>query len=219
MTAETQVLIAFLLYLAFFGWIGLRRGWLSELIVMVVAVVGWIVLQERGTFFVRMANFAGKFMALIGAGGLSSDPAEALQAVQDAPAVVTEATTPGFLFLLWVLLVLLTYIITSQKPIAKHKEHKGLGLLFGLANGFVFASLLLPVLSTLFSSTDLTKVSEAPLENLVMLVSTIGKFLVESVRSFWQWIQPVNSLTWLLIITTLLVITALTLRKTAKAKS
>ena len=41
MTQDTQVLFAILLYLAFFAWIGWRRGFKSEVTVFVVAVGAW----------------------------------------------------------------------------------------------------------------------------------------------------------------------------------
>ncbi len=66
MTTETQVLIAFILYLVFFGWIGARRGVWPEVALLVVTVGGWVLLQERGTVIVRLTNFGGKFLVLVG---------------------------------------------------------------------------------------------------------------------------------------------------------
>ena len=49
MTLESQVLIAFLLYLAFWGWIGYRRGAMREIWLFVITIGSWVLLQERGT--------------------------------------------------------------------------------------------------------------------------------------------------------------------------
>jgi hypothetical protein len=218
MTLETQVIIAFLLYLILFGWIGWRRGTWREFWVLVVTVGAWIVLQERGSIFVRLANFAGKFAALVRSGGLGGDTEDALQAVADAPNVITDENTSGFLFLLWAITVLVTYIITSEKRLLKSSKHNGMAILLGIANGLVFASLLLPVLGNLVEQTDGT-LTDAPLRNLAILLSQLLTFLVTSLRNFWQWVQPLNSLTILVIVTLVLVLTALTLRRGAKAKS
>ena len=73
MTSQIQVLIAFLLYLFTFGWIGWRRGAQREGWVFGVAIVAWFAFQERGDIVVRMANLGGKFMAFLKAGGLGED--------------------------------------------------------------------------------------------------------------------------------------------------
>lgn len=218
MTLESQVIIAFLLYLVLFGWIGWRRGTWREFAVLVITVGAWIVFQERGSIFVRIANFGGKFVALVRSGGLGGNTEEALQAVADAPNVITDENTSGFLFLLWALTVLLAYIATSDKRVLKNSKHNGVAILLGIANGLVFASLLLPVLGNLVEETD-GAITDAPLQNLAILVAQLFTFLAASLRNFWQWVQPLNSLTWLVLITLVLVLTALTLRRGAKAKS
>ena len=84
-----QVLLTFILYLSFFGWIGYRRGSWREFIVLVMAVIGWLVLQEQGDIFVRIANLGSKFTAFITAGGLSENPEDAFSAIGDASPWVT----------------------------------------------------------------------------------------------------------------------------------
>ena len=219
MTLESQVLIAFLLYLALFGWIGHRRGTTAELTVLVVTVVSWVLLQERGDILVRIANFAGKFLNLVTSGGLSGGTEDAVQAVADAPAIVTEDNTSGFLFLVWATTVLLTYVLTSNLKPFKGGKHNAVAWFLGIANGFVFASLLLPVLANLVEKSS-GQISEAPLQNLVNLVTRTFEFLAASVAKFWAWVTPLSTVTWLVLITLVLVLTALTLRRGgAKAKS
>ena len=85
--------------------------------------------------------------------------------------------------------------------------------------GFVFASLLLPVLANLVEVSS-GQISEAPLQNLIGLVTRTFEFLLASVTKFWEWVSPLNPLTWLVLITLVLVLAALTLRNgSTKAKS
>ncbi|MCB0110990.1 MAG: hypothetical protein KDE53_33950, partial [Caldilineaceae bacterium] len=70
MSGQLEVLITFLLYIAFFGWIGYLRGTLSEGIVFGVALTAWLILQEQGDIFVRVINLGSKGIAFVQAGGL-----------------------------------------------------------------------------------------------------------------------------------------------------
>ena len=65
MTFELQGILAFFLYLMFFGWIGWRRGEVSELILLVMVLGGWLLLQEAGSVFVTLTNFVGKFFVVL----------------------------------------------------------------------------------------------------------------------------------------------------------
>ncbi len=216
MTTETQILIAFALYLIFFGWLGHRRGVWPELTLLIVTVASWVLLQERGSIVVRMTNFAGKFMVLIRSGGLTGSTEDALQAVSEAPNVITDENQYGFLFLVWAVIVLVTYILTSNPKIVRRGKHGFVAVLLGLANGLVFAALLLPVLGQVLTTIPAEQVEAAPLNALFVLVSELWQAFVTTVQNIWQWVQPLPPSVWLIIITLLLVLIAWPMRRSAK---
>ncbi len=219
MTTETQVLIAFILYLAFFGWIGARRGVWPEVVLLVVTVGFWVLLQERGTFVVRITNFAGKFLVLLQSGALGGeDTGAALEVVQQAPNIITDDNVDGFLFLVWATIVLITFIVGSDRRWSKHNKHKIAAIALGVANGIVFAALLLPVLARLLEGTPAVADQEAPLGALFALVAALWQMTVTTLQNFWAWVQPVSPSAWLLIITLLLVLIAWPMRGAASKK-
>lgn len=215
MTLQTRVVIAFLLYLGFWGWLGYRRGAAREIWLLVISVGAWVLLQERGTILVRLANFAGKFVALVSAGGLGEDSAGALQALAEAPDVVTAENESGFLFLGWVLIVMIAYIVLSDGRWNSRSKKGGLGFVVGAINGLVFAAILLPILANLVEISD-GSFAEAPLQSLVDL--TIGVFtrILDFLRGFWEIITPVNGQVWFAIIFVILIFAAFTLRSKNK---
>ena len=216
MTLDTQVLIAFLLYLFFWGWVGYRRGAFREIWLLFITVITWVVLQERGTFLVRLANFGGKFVTLVSAGGLTGEAEDALQALADAPNVVTEENQAGFLFLAWAFIVVLSYVALTDKRLDKRSKPSSVGFLFGAINGLVFAALLLPILSNLVKLSD-GKLAEAPLQSLFELTAEFFTRLVNFLRGFWQIITPVSGPFWFMLITLILIFAGFTLRSKGKS--
>ena len=134
MTQDTQVLLAILLYLAFFAWIGFRRGFRSELTVFIVALLAWVVLQERGNIFVALTNMVVSFGALFGA-SLASGTVD-----QNNLSTGSDFVQPGgeetFLFLLWIIILFLTYYITSRPGFAKSSKKTAWAAIVGALNGF-----------------------------------------------------------------------------------
>ncbi len=219
MTTETQVLIAFILYLAFFGWIGARRGVWPEAALLIITVGFWVLLQERGTFVVRITNFAGKFLVLLQSGALGNeDTGAALEVVQQAPNLITDANVDGFLFLVWATIVLITFIVGSDRRWSKHNKHKIAAITLGVINGIVFAALLLPVLARLLEGTPTVADQDAPLGALFSLITALWQMTVTALQNFWAWVQPVSPGVWLLIITLLLVLIAWPMRGAAGKK-
>lgn len=217
MTNETQVLIALLLWLFLFGWIGTRRGYVAELWLLGVTVISWMLLQEQGDIIVRLANFVGKFIALVQAGGLGAETEEAVRIVAEAPNVVTENNRQGFLFLVWALIVLITFILTSNTRIIKPKPgSKFLSALIGAANGLVLAALLLPVLSDLLQATALPQ--DSALEGLLIMIGRFWALFADSLAQAWSWVLTWPAGAWLLLITALLLLIAWPLRGSAAGK-
>ena len=219
MTPDTQVLIAFILLLGLFGWVGTRRGNFSELIFLAVTLISWVLLQERGAFVVRLTNLGGKFLALLQSGKLGSeDPAEAIQVVQAAPDVVTDATRDGFLFLIWALIVIVAFIVTSDSHITKKGKSKPLGFLLGAVNGIVLIALLLPRLSSWLATTTGEAATAGSLNAIVAFVRGLWDLFYQTLQNILQRVGPISPSGWLLIITVILVLIAWPMRGAASKK-
>ncbi|HHY55399.1 MAG TPA: hypothetical protein GYA08_08175 [Chloroflexi bacterium] len=219
MTFETQVLIAFILLLGLFGWVGMRRGSYSELIFLGVTLVSWVLLQERGTVVVRITNLGGKFLALLQSGKLTGeDPAEAIQVVQAAPDVVTDASREGFLFLVWALVVIIAFIVTSDARLIKKGKSKQLGFVLGVVNGIVLIALLLPRLSAWLTTTTAAQATSGSLNVIVAFVTGLWNLFYQTLQNILQRIGPISPSGWLLIITLLLVLIAWPMRGAASKK-
>lgn len=154
MTGQLEVLITFILYIAFFAWVGYRRGSRSELIVFLTALGGWLLLQEQGDLFVRIVNLGSKGVAFVQAGGLGENPDDAFGALGDAAPWVTNSSRGGFLFVLWAVLLFLAYIVSSARFLGKKSKGDGWAILLGAFNGLLYAAILLPRLATLLTSAD-----------------------------------------------------------------
>ncbi len=191
MTQETQVLFALLVYLSFFGWIGWRRGLRSELTVFVVALLGWVLLQERGNIFVRITNLGIKFMSLLGTGLATGEIDEGN--LKSQPDFVQATTEDTFLFLLWVVLLFAAYVLTSRPGFSKQSKKGGWAAIAGGLNGLLLLAVLLPKLGTLSALTGVD--GEAPLQTFARLLTTLLTSIVNALRSFWAWLSPMSPMT------------------------
>ena len=217
MTQDTQVLLAILIYLAFFAWIGWRRGLRSELTVFVVALIVWVLLQERGTIFVRMTNLMpSSSWRLLGSSLASGTVDEgSLESTGD---FVASGGEESFLFLLWIVVLFLTYFITSRPSFASKSKSSAWSAIVGALNGLLFLAVMLPKFSQLYIMGG-GQFSDAPLRTFVALMTQFITYLIDGIRSFWEWVQPLSPVTLLIIITAVLGLTAYTLRGGAKAKT
>lgn len=216
MTQDTQVLFAILLYLAFFAWIGWRRGFRGELTVFVVALLAWVLLQERGTIFVRLTNIMVKFAGVLGTSLATGTVDETnLTNGNDFVAPGGEET---FLFLLWIIVLFTSYFVTSRPGFAKSSRKTAWAAIVGALNGFLFLAVMLPKFNQLYVMGG-GEFSQAPLRTFVSLITQFLTYLVNALRGFWQWVQPLSPLTLLIIITVVLGLAAFTLRGGVKAKS
>jgi hypothetical protein len=218
MTTDTQILIAFILYLVFFGWIGYRRGFVSEVSFFVVTIVSWVLLQERGSIVVRLTNFAGKFVVLVQSGGLTAESEEAFQALAAAPNVITDENQAGFLFLVWAVIVLIAFLVTSEPRIMKRSKSKAWGIIFGVLNGIVFAAILLPYLSRALQATPDLQVQNAALGGLFALVNRLWDLSSAALQTVWSWVGTMPPTGWLVVITILLLLIAWPMRSNAIGK-
>jgi hypothetical protein len=215
-----QALLTFILYLAFFGWIGFRRGSWREFIVLTTSVLGWLILQEQGDIFVRVANLGSKFTAFITAGGLSENPDEAFSAISDAPPWVTSTTRNGYLFLIWVVLVILAYMLTGWLVPSEKSQSNGWAILWGILNGLFFASVFLPRLLFLFAPNATLAIATAAPDgatsdsraNIVTFLRTGFDLIWELIRNVWVLLQPFQPYVFLFLLTAFLVFVYFTIR-------
>lgn len=216
MTQDTQVLLAILFYLAFFAWIGWRRGFRSELTVFIAALLAWVLLQERGTIFVRLTNIMVKFAGVLGSSLATGNVDESgLTGGADFVAAGGEET---FLFLVWIGVLFITYFITSRPGFASSSRKTAWAAIVGALNGFLFLAVMLPKFNQLYVMGG-GDFSQAPLRTFVSLITQFLTYLIDGIRSFWHWVQPLSPLTLLIIITVILALAAFTLRGGMKAKS
>ena len=217
MTGQLEVLITFLLYIAFFGWIGYLRGTLSEGIVFGVALTTWLALQERGDIFVRIVNLGSKGIAFVRAGGLGENPDQAFGAISTAAPWVTAESRSGFLFLLWAFLLFLAYIISSRKFLGKKSKGDGWAVILGILNGLLYATILLPRLVTLLQPVDVANAAgdsaAGSISGFWGVLSGGVDLLRDSIGGLWDIFDPSQqSLILLILLTLFLLLAASTLR-------
>lgn len=223
MTGQIEVLITFLLYIAFFAWVGYRRGGWSEGVVFAVALLGWLGLQEQGGLVIRIVNLGSKFVAFVEAGGLGENPDQAFGALGDAEPWVTNDSRSAFLFLLWALLLFLAYVITAR-AFGKKSKGNGWAILFGILNGLLYATILLPRLVTLLQPATVADAAEdgatAGLAGLFDVADSGFDLLRDSVGGLWDFFEPSQqSLILLILLTLFLLLVASTLRGKPKGSS
>lgn len=222
MNNQIEVVLTFLLYIIFWGWIGYQRGTRREMIVFIVAVLSWLVLNERGDVFVRIFNLGSKFLAFVQGGGLGADPTAGFEAVQTAPQWVTNERRAGFLFMLWVAILLFTYWLTSKPGFVSKSKHDGWAAVLGIVNGLFLTSVLLPRLVTILSVSGGVLSADtddgAPLAGLLGLVGAIFSTIFDFLGNFWLFIQPQRAIVLLLLLLIILGLTFYSLRSSAPAK-
>lgn len=222
MNNQVEIALTFLLYIIFWGWIGYQRGTRRELIVFLVAASSWLVLNEQGDIFVRMVNLGSKFLAFVRGGGLGADPTPGFEAVQTAPQWVTSERRAGFLFLLWVAILLFTYWLTSKPQFVSKSKREGWAALLGIVNGLFLTSVLLPRLLVMLnvngSTVTTDTIERAPLAGLLGLLQAILQTTGRILGSFWVFIQPQRPLILLLLLLLILGLTYYSMRVTPAKK-
>ncbi len=214
---QLQVAIAFALYSFVFGWIGFQRGWARELWVFSVALAVLVVLRLRGDLVINIFNFGFRLIQALLSGGLSADGLTGVGTTdlitpcpdpQTVPPV--ECSGSGFLFLLWVTIVIFTYIFTTS--LVRKSPSNGWAILVGLLNGLLYASVFLPRLLVLFRP-DLVQIDQPIiLDTMVGLVRTSFSLFWNVLAGFWQLVAPARSFVILLLLILLVVGAASTLR-------
>lgn len=208
---DPQVLIAFLLYLGFFGWVGWRRGTSREGIVLITSLIGWLLLQERGEIFVRFANLGSRVVSVAASGGLGDEGGDPLAALGggDTAEIITAQNSAGFLFLLWAILIILVYTVTNMT--VPQGKPSALSILLGIVNGLLYSAIILPrLIAPLLPDVSVAElVLQAELlPTLRTSLGTLWTTAVEVVRA----VQPQGRTIALVVITMVLLVAASSLR-------
>src|SRR3954453_6650696 len=101
---EFAIIVSFIIYLVFFGWLGWRRGARREITVFLIALIAWLLLQQEGGAVVNMANLSGAAVTFAQSGGFTGNVQQAFTAIQSAPHLVKDEARVSFLFILWVII-------------------------------------------------------------------------------------------------------------------
>jgi hypothetical protein len=218
MTGQAAVVISFLIYIAFFGWLGFRRGLRRELIVAAVAGVGLYALQERSDIVVNIANLVGAASTFAANGGFSGSADEAFAALANAPEWVSADFRTTFLFIAWVALFVVTYAVTNLAIQDKDSPRNVGAMLLGVVNGLFFGVVFVPSLVALFAPDGTLPELGADL-NLLDLIGVGLNLLWNGVSSVWTLVESAGSLGMIIILTLLLVLAAGSIKGNAKAKS
>jgi len=216
---EFAVIVSFIIYLVFFGWLGWRRGARREITVFLIALVAWLLLQQEGDIVVNMANLAGAAVTFLKTGGFSGDTQAAFAAINAAPHVVNDEARVTFLFVVWVAIFVGTYALTNVMILDKQSHSNGWAILFGLLNGLFFAVAFGPSLVALLSPNgQFTVVDDNGLQLSELLKSGL-QMIWDGISNLWALILSGGNLALVTILTLLLVLAASTIRGGAKAKT
>jgi hypothetical protein len=220
MTSQVAIILSFIIYLVFFGWLGWRRGARREITVFLVALIAWLLLQQEGDMFVNIANLGGAAVTFATEGGFTGNQQEALAAIGSAPALVSDDARTPFLFVVWVALFVGSYALSNMMISDNKSQRNGWAILFGVLNGLFFAVAFGPSLVALFAPEgEFTVVDEEGL-NLSGLLGGGAQLIWGGISSLWSFVSAAGNLGLVILLTAFLVLAATTIRGGgAKAKT
>jgi hypothetical protein len=220
MTSQAAIIISFLIYLFFFGWLGWRRGARREITVFLIALVAWLLLQQEGDTIVSIANLGGAALTFAQSGGFTGNQQDAFAAIGSAPTLVNADARTSFLFLVWVALFVGSYTVSNVMIEDKKSVRNGWAILFGILNGLFFAVAFGPSLVALFAPNgEFTIVGDDGL-NLSGLLGGGLQLIWNGISSLWGLVSSAGNLGLVALLTLVLVLAATTIRGGgAKAKT
>jgi hypothetical protein len=217
--SEVAIIISFVIYMVFFGWLGWRRGARREITVFLIALVAWLLLQQEGDTIVSIANLGGAAVTFAREGGFTGNQQDAFSAITNAPALVNDDGRTSFLFVLWIALFVGSYALSNMMIEDKNSQRNGWAILFGVLNGLFFAVAFGPSLVALYAPDgEFTVVDDDGL-NLSGLLSGGLQMVWDGISSLWGVVTSAGNLGLVLLLTLLLVLAATTIRGGAKAKT
>ena len=220
MTSQAAIIISFLIYLFFFGWLGWRRGARREVTVFLISLVTWLLLQQEGDLVVNIANLGGAAFTFAREGGFTGSQQDALAAIGSAPALVNDDVRTPFLFVVWVALFVGSYALSNVMIEDKKSASNGWAILFGILNGLYFDVAFGTSLVALFAPDgQFTVVGDDGL-NLSGLLGGGLSLIWGGISSLWGVVSSAGNLGLVVLLTLLLVLAATTIRGGgAKAKT
>ena len=217
--SQAAIIISFLIYLFFFGWLGWRRGARREITVFLIALVAWLLLQQEGDTVVNIANLGGAAFTFATEGGFTGSQQDALAAISSAPSLVNDGARISFLFVVWVALFVGSYALSNVMIEDKMSKSNGWAILFGILNGIFFAVAFGPSLVAVFAPDgEFTLVSDNGL-NLSGLLGGGLQLILDGIGSLWGVVSSAGNLGLVILLTAFLVLAATTIRGGAKAKT
>ena len=206
-TSNVAAIVALFIYLTFFGVMGYRRGWQRELIVLLVALGASFLLQQFSSIVILLFDRFGKGLAF-----LTGQPIPQ----QSGLGAWAAANTPTLLILLWLGIMVFTYLLTNRYVRKSKKD--GWAAIVGVLNGLVFGSVFAPLLTSLIFPQSTI---QGPIVQLPVLgfLTNIWQQLGNLAARIWVILQPVATGVFFLGVTLLILLAALTLRTSAKPKS
>ncbi len=138
-------LIVLAAFMAIFGVLGYLRGWRAALFILILTLLAVAITGSLGDVIIRYINAFGKGFRFLLSGGMNALTGEgsadaALQSLRDAPALVDEENEPLVIGLLFVIVVLLSVLLSAMTWL---KGARSLfGLFLGIMAGYVVAAMI-----------------------------------------------------------------------------
>lgn len=180
MLDQPQSLIALLIYFVFFGWLGVRRGWKRELIVLAFALGGYLALLELQGRLAFITNTGLNYARA----GFPSD-AEGLVAVFEAEPIINNENRSTIIFALWALYLFLLYFISDRLFKKDPGRAKSLSFLAGVANSLLYLSLIASRLVPVIDG-DVEIASAPPGTQIEQVVSGVGNLIEQQASGLWN---------------------------------
>lgn len=145
-----QYLVVLVATLTIFALVGLKRGWLGQVLTFVPILSLWGVFNLKGDALISLVNATYRGIRFFALCGTEEDTAACLQASGVMQAVLVNPDSPGQRRLLFLvasavtILVAFTLVARFGKP--PHSILQRLaGAVIGVANGFILSYLVLPL--------------------------------------------------------------------------
>jgi hypothetical protein len=137
--SATYVVIAAVLL---FGLLGFKRGWLREVPTLAGLLIAWLILLVAASPLIDLVNRADLMLRFTLQGGFdSASPGTLLQELRHSP-LVDPRHSGEFLGVLFGVLAVVAFVAASRfGPAPAGAAARGLGVLVGIANGYLVSYL------------------------------------------------------------------------------